>query len=69
MGRFTRHQLDKRRALLTEVPERAPARQNNANRRHQMLAATQAYNIKLDRDRMHSHITRMPNPLQRAAVQ
>ena len=69
LGRFSRHQLDKNRALLAEVPERAPGRQNNVNSRNQMLAATQAYNLKIERDRMQSHITRMPNSLQRADVQ
>ena len=69
LGRSSRHQLDKNRALLAEVPEKAPGRQNNVNSRNQMLAATQAYNLKIDRDRMQSHITRMPNSLQRAAVQ
>ena len=69
LGRFSRHQLDKNRALLAEVPEKAPDRQNNVNSRNQMLAATQAYNLKIERDRMQSHITRMPNSLQRAAVQ
>ena len=69
LGRFSRHQLDKHRALLAEVPEKAPDRQNNVNSRNQRLAATQAYNLKIERDRMQSHITRMPNSLQRAAVQ
>ena len=69
LGRFSRHQLDKNRALLAEVPEKAPDRQSNVNSRNQMLAATQAYNLKIERERMQSHITRMPNPLQRAAVQ
>ena len=69
LSRFSRHQLDKNRALLAEVPEKAPERQNNVNSRNQMLAATQAYNLKIERDRMQSHITRMPNSLQRAAVQ
>ena len=69
LGRPTRHQLDKHRALLAEVPEKAPDRQNNVDNRNQMLAATQAYNMKIDRDRMQSHITRMPNSFQRAAVQ
>ena len=31
LGRFSRHQLDKHRALLAEVPEKAPERQNNVN--------------------------------------
>ena len=69
LGRFSRHQLDKNRALLAEVPEKAPDRQNNVNSRNQMLAATQAYSLKIERDSMQSNITRMPNSLQRAAVQ
>ena len=69
LGRFSRHQLDKNRALLADVPEKAPDRQNNMNSRNQMLAATQAYNLKMERDRMQSHITMMPNSRQRAAVQ
>ena len=34
-----------------------------------MLAATQAYNLKMERDRVQSHITRLPDSLQKAAVQ
>ena len=34
-----------------------------------MLAATQAYNLKLERDRVHRHLAAMPNALQRFAAQ
>ena len=34
-----------------------------------MLAATQAYNLKMERNRVQSHITRLPDSLQKAAVQ
>ena len=69
LGRFSRHQLDRHRLLLAEAPERVQERQNNIHSRNQMLAATQAYNLKMERNRVQSHITRLPNSLQKAAVQ
>ena len=33
-----------------------------------MLAATQAYNLNLERTRMQSHLASRPNALQRAAT-
>ena len=68
-GRFSRHQLDRHRLLLAEVPERAQERQNNTHVGNQMRAATQAYNLKTERNRMQNHITQLPDSLQKAAVQ
>ena len=69
LGRFSRHQLDRHRLLLAEAPERAQERQNNIHSRNTMLAATQAYNLNMEnRNRMPSHITRLPGSLQKAAV-
>ena len=66
--RFSRHKIDRLRALLHEAPDAIEKRQNNIHHRNQMLAATQAYNLNLERTRMQSHLASRPNALQRAAT-
>ena len=69
IGRFTRHQLDKHRALLASAPDTIEKRQNSIHHRNQLLASTQAYNLNLEKTRVQSHLTSRPNALQRAATQ
>ena len=69
VGRFTRHQLDKHRALLASAPDTIEKRQNSIHHRNQLLASTQAYNLNLEKTRVQSHLTSRPNALQRAATQ
>ena len=69
VGRFTRHQLDKHRALLASAPDTIEKRQNSIHHRNQLLASTQAYNLGLEKTRMQSHLTSRPNALQRAATE
>ena len=65
---FSRHKIDRFRALLREAPDAIEKRQNNIHHRNQMLAATQAYNLNLERTRMQSHLASRPDALQRAAA-
>ena len=66
--RFSRHKIDRLRALLHEAPDAIEKRQNNIHHRNQMLAATQANNLNLERTRVQSHLASRPNALQRAAT-
>ena len=63
--KFTKHGFDKHRRLLAEMPENVAARQNNIHNRNQMLASTQAYNLRLERQRVQSHISDFAAPLQK----
>ena len=67
--RFTRHQLDKHRALLASAPEVVEKRQQRIESRNQMLAGIQAYNLGLERTRMESHIASRPSALQKLATE
>ena len=66
--RFTRHQLDKHRALLASAPDVVEKRQHKIDHRNQMLAGIQAYNLGLERTRMQSHLATRPGALQRLAT-
>ena len=67
-GKFTAHKLDQRRKLLAELPSAMEVRQQNIHNRNQMLAATQAYNLKLEKERTQGHLKSLPNGLQRVAA-
>ena len=69
IGKFTRQQIDRHRALLASAPESIEKRQNKIFNRNAMLASTQAYNLGLEKTRMQSHLTSRPNALQRAATE
>ena len=66
--RFNAHKLARHRKLLAELPAQMEARQQNIFNRNQMLAATQAYNLKLEKERTQGHLTSLPNGLQRVAA-
>ena len=68
-SRFTRIMHDKQRLMLAELPDRRQERLQSITARNEMLAATQAYNLKLERDRVQSHITSMPASLQRMTAE
>ena len=65
--KISKHRLDKRRLLLAELPERVEAKQQHVHNRKSMLAAAQAYNLKLERQRVRCHLTSFatphPNPI------
>ena len=67
--KFTRHQLDKHRALLASAPEVLEKRQNSIHHRNQMLVGIQAYNLGLEKTRMQSHLASRPNALQKLAAE
>ena len=57
------------RTMLAELPDAMEKRHNDIYHRNQMLAATQAYNLKPERNRVRSHLTDFPSGLQRAAAE
>ena len=61
-------QVDKHRRILRELPERAEQRIANVQSRHEMLRAAEAQNLRIERDRVNSHLHNMPANLQRAAA-
>ena len=67
--KFTKHGFDKHRRLLAELPENVAARQNNIHNRNQMLANTQTYKLRLEKQRVQSHISDVAAPLQKAMAQ
>ena len=68
-AKFTKHAYDKHRRLLAELPEKVAQRQQHIYNRNQMLAGTQAYNLRLERQRVQSHISDFAGPLQKATAQ
>ena len=69
VGRFTRHQLDKHRALLAIAPDVVEKRQQMIYHRNKMRAGIQAYNLGLEKTRMQSHLATRPGTLQRIATE
>ena len=51
---------DRHRKMLVELPEAMEKRHNNIYHRNQMLAATQAYNLNIERNRVKSHLSDSP---------
>ena len=62
-------QADRHRKMLAELPEAMEKRHNNIYHRNQMLSATQAYNLNIERNRVKSHLSEFPSGLQRAAAE
>ena len=67
--RFTRHQLDKHRALLAYAPDVVEKRQQRIDSRNQLLAGIHAYNLGLNRTRVESHLALRPGTLQTLATE
>ena len=57
--KFTAHKLDKHRRLLAEIPRRMEERHASIQGRNQMLATTQAYNLKIEKRRVKAHLAEM----------
>ena len=66
--KFNKTQLDKNHKLLREIPERLDKRMADVAQRNEVLRATQAYNARIDRDRIVSHIHDRPASLQKQAA-
>ena len=60
--------LDKHRKLVFEVPRHMEQRMQNIAARHEILRSTEAYNARLERDRVTAHLHNMPPGLQRVAA-
>ena len=60
--------LDKRRKIVRELPHRMEQRMQNIAARHEILRSTEAYNARLERDRVTGHLNNMPPGLQRVAA-
>ena len=66
---FAAHKLDKHRRLLAEIPRTMEARQQSIHGRNQILAATQAYNLGIEKRRVKAHLSEMPGTIQRQMAQ
>ena len=67
--RFVAHKIDKHRRLLAEIPRRVEEQQQNIHGRNQILAATQAYNLGIEKRRIQAHLSEMPGTIQRQMAQ
>ena len=61
--------LDKHRKIVRELPRHLEKRMQNIAARHEILNAQEAYNARLERDRVSAHLHNMPSGLQRLAAQ
>ena len=66
--KFNKTQLDKNHKILREIPERLDKRMADVAQRNEVLRSTQAYNARIDRDRIVAHIHDRPASLQRQAA-
>ena len=60
--------LDKHRRIIREMPLHVERQMNNIAARNEILNATEAYNARLERDRVVAHLHRMPAGLQSLAA-
>ena len=67
--RFAAHKIDKHRRLLAEIPRRLEEQHQNIHGRNQILAATQAYNLGIEKRRVTAHLSEMLGTLQRQMAQ
>ena len=61
-------QADKQHKILRELPERMEQRISNVHARKEMLRASEAQNLGIERQRVISHIHDMPASLQKQAA-
>ena len=69
MHKFTKYSYDKHKRLLSDIPQNIATRQQHTYNRNQMLAGTQAYNLRLEKQRIQSHLSDFVAPLQKAMAQ
>ena len=65
----TSYALDKQRRIVREMPAHYERRMQDVAARHEILNAQEAYNARLERDRVTAALHRMPPGLQRLAAQ
>ena len=61
--------LDKHRRIVREMPVHVEKRMQDVAARHEILNAQEAYNARLERDRVTAALHNMPPGLQRLAAQ
>ena len=64
----TAYALDKHRRIIREMPRHVERQMNNIAARNEILNATEAYNARLERDRVVAHLHNMPPGLQSLAA-
>ena len=65
----TSYALDKHRRIVREMPVHVEKRMQDIAARNEILNATEAYNARLERDRVTAALHNMPPGLQRLAAQ
>ena len=60
--------LDKHRRIVKEMPLHIEKHMRNISARNEILNATEAYNARLERDRVVAHLHKMPPGLQSLAA-
>ena len=65
----TSYALDKSRRIVREMPVHVEKRMQDIAARNEILNATEAYNARLERDRVTAALHNMPPGLQRLAAQ
>ena len=65
----TSYALDKHRRIVREMPVHVKKRMQDTAARHEILNAQEAYNARLERDRVTAALHSMPPGLQRLAAQ
>ena len=65
----TAYALDKHRRIVREMPVHVEKRMMDIAARNEILNATEAYNARLERDRVTAALHNMPPGLQRLAAQ
>ena len=64
----TKVALDQYNRIVREMPRHVKKRMQNIAARHEILQAAEAYNARLERDRVTAHLHTMPAGLQRLAA-
>ena len=66
--KFVSTQIDKHHEIVRDVPERLDKRMADVAQRNEILKATEAYNARIERDRIIAHIHDRPASLQKQAA-
>ena len=66
--KFNKTQVDKNHKILREIPERLDKRMADVAQRNDLLKSTMAYNARIERDLIISHIHDRPASLQKQAA-
>ena len=64
----TKVALDRYNRIVRKMPRHVETRMQNIAARNEILHAAEAYNARLERDRVTAHLHSMPHGLQRVAA-